>query len=116
MKIVLTGGGTGGHFYPLIAIAESMRMAASHDHLDVLDLYYYSDAPYDTTSLQAQRIRFDAIPSGKLGLSYSLFQKIGSAIKTLRGIVTALWKLFWLYPDAVVSKGGYASVPTSIAA
>jgi UDP-N-acetylglucosamine--N-acetylmuramyl-(pentapeptide) pyrophosphoryl-undecaprenol N-acetylglucosamine transferase len=116
MKIVFTGGGTGGHFYPLIAIAESMRIQAEKDHLDTLKLYYYSDVPYDNESLSTLSIRFEAIPSGKLGLSYSLFQKIASFLTAGRGVLVALWKLFWLYPDAVVSKGGYASVPTSIAA
>jgi UDP-N-acetylglucosamine--N-acetylmuramyl-(pentapeptide) pyrophosphoryl-undecaprenol N-acetylglucosamine transferase len=81
-----------------------------------MDLYYYSDIPYDDASLQSQRIRFIPIPSGKLGLSYSFFQKIASCIDTARGTAIALWQLFWLYPDVVMSKGGYASVPTSIAA
>ncbi len=116
MKIVLTGGGTGGHFYPLIAVAEAMRVQSNQDHLDILDLYYYSDVPYDEDSLRAERIKFISIPSGKLGLSYSIFQKLKSVLTVIRGISVAVWKLYVLYPDAVLSKGGYASVPTSIAA
>jgi UDP-N-acetylglucosamine--N-acetylmuramyl-(pentapeptide) pyrophosphoryl-undecaprenol N-acetylglucosamine transferase len=116
MKIVLTGGGTGGHFYPLIAITESLRNFASNDHLASLEVYYYSDEAYDEKALQAQRVHYVFIPSGKLGLSYSLFQKIASIFQATRGVCVALWELFWLYPDVVMSKGGYASVPTSVAA
>lgn len=116
MKIVLTGGGTGGHFYPLIAVAESIWIQASEDSISNLSLYYFSDKAYNELALRNQRMIFKEIPSGKLGLSYGFFQKASSALMVLKGIVIALWKLFVLYPDVVLAKGGYASVPTSIAA
>ncbi len=116
MKIVLTGGGTGGHFYPLIAVAESLWIQAAEDSISNLRLYYFSDKAYNELALRNQRMIFKEIPSGKLGLSYGIIQKAMSLLRVVRGILVALWKLFILYPDVVLAKGGYASVPTSLAA
>lgn len=116
MKIVLTGGGTGGHFYPLIAVAESLWVQASEDNISNLRIYYFSDKPYNELALRSQRVIFKSIPSGKMGLSYNFLQKFRSLGFVLLGVVTALWKLFVLYPDVVLAKGGYSSVPTAIAA
>ncbi len=116
MKIVLTGGGTGGHFYPLIAVAESLWVMAAEDSLTSLNLYYFSDKAYNELALRNQRIIFRSIPSGKLGLSYGFFQRISSLIAVMYGICVAVWRLFILYPDVILAKGGYASVPTAVAA
>ena len=42
MKILLIGGGTGGHFYPLIAVAEALNTMANEERLLELELYYSS--------------------------------------------------------------------------
>ena len=51
MKIVLAGGGTGGHFFPLIAIAEELRKIAESERIIELKLYYVSTEPYDKVAL-----------------------------------------------------------------
>jgi len=55
MKILLTGGGTGGHFYPLIAIAEELHKVADKAKIIDLKLYYMSDSPYDKRMLFENR-------------------------------------------------------------
>ena len=47
MKIVFTGGGTGGHFYPIIAVAEGVNEIIDREHIVGAKLYYVSDSPYD---------------------------------------------------------------------
>ena len=48
MKIVLTGGGTGGHFYPLVAVAEELNRIIDEENLADATIYYLADKPYNT--------------------------------------------------------------------
>ncbi len=108
-RFVLVGGGSGGHFYPLIAIASALQKKG------VSSLYYMGPEPYDAPLLTFMRITFVSCPAGKQR-RYASFQNVLDIFKTGAGILVALVKLFWIYPDAVISKGGYASVPVIIAA
>lgn len=115
MKIVLTGGGTGGHFYPLIAVAQEINTIADSEKIAHLEMYYFSDTPYDKEALFENRIRFVEIPAGKLRIYFSI-QNFFDVFKTLYGIMSAFWNLFKVFPDVVFAKGAYASFPTLFAA
>ncbi|HVW71944.1 MAG TPA: UDP-N-acetylglucosamine--N-acetylmuramyl-(pentapeptide) pyrophosphoryl-undecaprenol N-acetylglucosamine transferase [Candidatus Paceibacterota bacterium] len=115
MKIVFTGGGTGGHFYPLIAIAEAVGEIVNEQHLVPPKLYFFAPAPYDEETLFANDIAFVKIPSGKIRRYFSL-QNFTDAFKILWGICVSIGNLFSIYPDVVISKGGFGSVPVVIAA
>ena len=115
MKIVFTGGGTGGHFYPIIAVAESVRKVVDEEKILDLELYYYSDAPYDKEALFENGIQFREISAGKRRL-YGGFQNFLDLFKTGFGILQSVGSLFFLYPDVVFGKGGYASFPVLAAA
>jgi len=112
MRIVLTGGGSGGHFYPLIAIAESIRDNALSAQAD---LYYMGPDEYDKTALDSLNIAFVSCPSGKMRRYFSL-KNFVDIFKVFFGFFVALFKLFWIYPDAIMSKGGYTTVPVVLAA
>lgn len=115
MKIVFTGGGTGGHFYPLIAIAEAMRDVVAEQRILPPKLYYIADKPYDEEALFANDIIFLKASAGKVRRYFSL-SNVSDLFKTLGGFVSCFFILLKLYPDVVISKGGYASVPTVLAA
>lgn len=115
MKIVLTGGGTGGHFYPLIAVAEELLAEAERLKLADFKMYYFSDVPYDEIVLYETKLEFRSIPSGKNRLYFSIWNFI-DLFKVAWGVIVAVWKLFLIYPDVVFGKGGYASFPTLMAA
>ena len=115
MKIVLTGGGTAGHFYPLIAIAEEINAIADEDNLLHPELYYMSIEPYDKKALFDNGIVFKRVFSGKARLYLSLLNFI-DPFKLLFGVCKAVVDLYLLYPDVIISKGGYASVPAVFAA
>ncbi|HUY62182.1 MAG TPA: UDP-N-acetylglucosamine--N-acetylmuramyl-(pentapeptide) pyrophosphoryl-undecaprenol N-acetylglucosamine transferase [Candidatus Paceibacterota bacterium] len=115
MKIAFTGGGTGGHFYPAIAIAEAVRDIVREKRLLDPKLYYLAPDPFDEKALFENGIVFIRIPAGKLRRYRSLLNVTDSFV-TLLGTFAALVTLFSIYPDVVVSKGGYGSVPTVLAA
>jgi UDP-N-acetylglucosamine--N-acetylmuramyl-(pentapeptide) pyrophosphoryl-undecaprenol N-acetylglucosamine transferase len=115
MKILLTGGGTGGHFYPLIAIAEKLVEVADKQKIVDLKLYYMSDKPYDKRMLFENKIIFVQIPSGKMRTYFSI-QNFFDMFKTATGAFFGLLSMFFIYPDVVISKGGYAAFPAVFAA
>lgn len=114
MRIVLVGGGTGGHFYPLIAIAEAL-----HDRDQALakttDLYYFGPEQYNADSLARLNIKYRYCPAGKMRRYFSPLNFF-DLFKTLAGVVVATYKLYMLYPDVVMSKGGHTSLPVMLAA
>ncbi len=115
MTIAFTGGGTGGHFYPIIAIAEALRDMAREERLVEPKLYFLSSSALDEKALFENGITYIHIPAGKMR-RYASFRNLSDLLLTATGFFSALITLFRLYPDVVVSKGGYASVPTVLAA
>jgi UDP-N-acetylglucosamine--N-acetylmuramyl-(pentapeptide) pyrophosphoryl-undecaprenol N-acetylglucosamine transferase len=115
MKIVFAGGGTGGHFYPVIAVAQRINKIIAEEKIIGVKLYYLSTEPYDQEALFENDIQFEGIKAGKLRTYFS-FENFSDIPKTLIGILHALWKMFQIYPDVVFGKGGYASFPTLLAA
>lgn len=114
MKIVLTGGG-GGHFYPMVAVAEAIREISEKEKILNLELIYISDSPYDQKSLDDAGVRFAELKTGKNRLYFSI-ENFFDIFKTFFAIIKAIFLLYRLLPDVVFSKGGYPAVPVVIAA
>ncbi len=112
-RIVLVGGGTGGHFYPLIAVAQHIR--AHTEITGAVDLYYMGPDPYNAEVLNQHNIRYVRCPAGKRRRYFSL-QNYLDIFKNVFGVFVALGKLYAIYPDVVFSKGGFTSVPVVLAA
>ena len=115
MKIVFTGGGTGGHFYPIIAIAQKVNKIINDEKILGVKLYYISDSPYDKELLFENNLLYEEILTGKMRTYFS-FKNFSDIFKTFFGTINAIYKLFSIYPDVVFGKGGYASFPTVFAA
>lgn len=115
MKIVFTGGGTGGHFYPIIAVVEEIEKIVKEKKIIDPDLYFFGPNPYDERALFEHNITFVKTPAGKMRRYFSL-KNIIDPFKTAVGILQTTLSLYRIYPDVVFSKGGYGSVPTLLAA
>lgn len=110
VHIMLVGGGTGGHFFPLMSIADALREIAPNTHIR-----YIGPDRYDATSLTTRGIEYTWCPAGKRR-RYASFNNIIDIGKIFLGFFVALCKLYYYYPDVVISKGGYTSVPVVLAA
>lgn len=115
MKIAFTGGGTGGHFYPLIAVAERVNELIDRENIIGAKLYYISNSPYDKEILAEHGLIYEEVTSGKIRTYPSILNFIDS-FRIALGCITAIFKLFSIYPDVVFGKGGFASFPTIFAA
>jgi UDP-N-acetylglucosamine--N-acetylmuramyl-(pentapeptide) pyrophosphoryl-undecaprenol N-acetylglucosamine transferase len=115
MKIVFTGGGTGGHIFPIIAIIREIRKISS----DKVKIFYLG--PKDEFAqifLTDEEVKVKWIICGKLRryLNFaSFFQNIFDILKIPIGTLQAFVYLFFINPDLIFSKGGFGSIPTVIA-
>jgi len=115
MRIVLTGGGTGGHFYPLMAVADSLYEQSKEEKLiSDPDIYYLAPDSYDQEVLNKYGITYKSVQAGKSRPGFSL-KNFFDWFKTGWGIIRALWTVFVIYPDVIFAKGGYASFPVLVA-
>jgi UDP-N-acetylglucosamine--N-acetylmuramyl-(pentapeptide) pyrophosphoryl-undecaprenol N-acetylglucosamine transferase len=114
MKLVFTGAG-GGHFTPLIAVAESIRAQVFMQKISTPEMYFMSDKPYDERALFDNGIKFIEIPAGKLHV-FAALDSLFTPFKMFWGTCVALKELYGMYPDVIFAKGGYASFPVLLAA
>lgn len=115
MKILFTGGGTGGHFYPIIGVAQAIDKVVKEQHLLVPDLYYMAPTPYDARALFENNIIYRPISAGKIRRYFSILNFF-DLFKTAWGVIKATYAVYKLYPDVIFGKGGYASFPVLFAA
>jgi UDP-N-acetylglucosamine--N-acetylmuramyl-(pentapeptide) pyrophosphoryl-undecaprenol N-acetylglucosamine transferase len=115
MKIIFTGGGTGGHFYPIIAVAQKLNQLLEREKIANVELFYMSTEPYNERLLFDNKITFKKITAGKRRMYFSP-QNFLDIFVTAWGVVKSIFQMFALYPDVVFSKGGFASFPTLVAA
>jgi len=115
MRILFTGGGSGGHFYPIIAIAEEVLALSKEERLIAPKLFFMAPEPYDEGALFEHEIAFIRVSTGKLR-RYASLKNIADIFRTAWAVLKATVIMFRLYPDVVVGKGGFGSFPALFAA
>jgi UDP-N-acetylglucosamine--N-acetylmuramyl-(pentapeptide) pyrophosphoryl-undecaprenol N-acetylglucosamine transferase len=109
VTVVFAGGGTGGHLYPAIAIADALRARARRiafiGTADRLEATIVPQAGYDLHAIDSH-----SLPRRP---SLELLQTIAS---NLKGTVQSLGLLAKERPDIVIATGGYVSFPVALAA
>ena len=109
MRLIVTGGGTGGHVFPALEVA---RLAISEGH-DVL--YLGSNRGQESRVCERAKIAFHGFPSEPI---YSLKKPSGwlAVVQLVRARSMAIKRLKLARPDALFSTGGYSSAPVVSAA
>ncbi|HOX18676.1 MAG TPA: undecaprenyldiphospho-muramoylpentapeptide beta-N-acetylglucosaminyltransferase [Spirochaetales bacterium] len=108
--VVFTGGGTGGHVYPGLAVAARLR-----ERWDGRLVWIGSGKEVERRAVEAAGIEFLSVPSGKLRRELN-FRNLADAFRVLAGYFASRRLLKRLRPALVFSKGGYVSVPPCAAA
>lgn len=106
MRIVLTGGGTGGHLFPLVTVAEKIK----EKKFDTEFLFIGPDGKMENEIMAKYKIPIKNIQVGKMRRYFSFINFV-DFFKVIIGIFQSLWILLKYMPDAIFSKGGYASFP-----
>jgi UDP-N-acetylglucosamine--N-acetylmuramyl-(pentapeptide) pyrophosphoryl-undecaprenol N-acetylglucosamine transferase len=111
MKIILTGGGTGGHIYPALAIARGIKDRAPSADI----LYVGTQKGMESKIVPAAGINFRTIDVS--GLDRSSLLKAG---KSIMKFPLSFWQsrdiIKEFKPDIVIGTGGYVSYPVVLAA
>ena len=117
IKIAFAGGGTGGHIYPGLAIADELKTIASEKNVDIELFWFGNSSGMDRNIVEKSGSvnKFIGIPSGKLRRYFSL-KNFFDIFKIFAGFVASFFKLLFIRPIVLFSKGGFVSVPPCIAA
>jgi UDP-N-acetylglucosamine--N-acetylmuramyl-(pentapeptide) pyrophosphoryl-undecaprenol N-acetylglucosamine transferase len=125
MRIVLTGGGTGGHVAPFGPIIEALRLQyaqtkqtlpAELDPKQLEIIFVGVATPEAIEFFRHYDVPVVTIPSGKLRRYVSFKTVVDLGFRLPLGLLLALVRIWRLMPDVVISKGGFGSIPTVLAA
>ena len=113
MNIAFTGGGTGGHIYPGLAVAEQLKNLPAGRQARIF--WIGSSAGMDRALVEEAGIEFFGVPSGKLRRYFSL-RTVSDFFKVIAGFFAARKILKKQKVLLLFSKGGFVSVPPCAAA
>jgi UDP-N-acetylglucosamine--N-acetylmuramyl-(pentapeptide) pyrophosphoryl-undecaprenol N-acetylglucosamine transferase len=111
MRIVVSGGGTGGHIFPAIAVCEALRRAEPECDL----LYIGSIAGMESDIVPKTGVPYRAVTARKLRKVVSL-STIAVALSLVRGYQEARGHIRAFGADALVGTGGYVAASAAFAA
>ncbi len=110
MKIILTGGGTGGHIYPALAIANGIKQRSPSVEM----LYIGTEKGLESKIVPRSGLAFKTIDISGIDRS--------SMIKASKALIKFPYSFFQardiikdFKPDIIVGTGGYVSFPTVLA-
>ncbi len=120
IKILFTGGGSGGHIFPIIAVVRELRKLSSEkkNNKEFEFSYLGPRDEFANILLSQEGLKIKHILAGKLRRYFtvkSIFQNlIDILFKTPIGIFQAFLHIFFSAPDVIFSEGGFGSLPVVI--
>ena len=121
VKILVTGGGTGGHVTPALAVIQAVQAQAVGAGWTPEFRYVGSRHGVEQGLVEALGIPFAGVQSGKLRRAATVrglltLKNLSDALRVPVGISQAIGEVRRFAPDVVLATGGYVSVPPVVAA
>ena len=113
IRIAITGGGSGGHLYPLVSIVQALRKNVAQKGR-TLDIRYFGNPGLFAFLLESNGIKIYRIVSSRWR-AYADVRNFFDIFKFLWSLPQALWTLFWFMPDVCFSKGGPGALSVILA-
>lgn len=108
-KILLTGGGTAGHVMGNLAILPGLKEKGYEV------IYVGSKKGIEKGLIEKESLKYFPISSGKLRRYFDL-ENVTDVFKVIKGVFDAVGVIRREKPDLIFSKGGFVTVPVSVAA
>lgn len=105
-KIIIAGGGTGGHIFPAIAIANALRQKEP----DIDILFVGAKGKMEMEKVPEAGYRIEGLDIAGFNRS-SLFKNISLPFKLVKSFLQVRKIIADFKPDAVIGVGGYSSFP-----
>jgi len=114
MRILLTGGGTGGHIAPILAVVSEIKNIACEKNIQEIEFMLITPDEHFREALKKAGIKVEKIKAGKLRRYFDM-KNISDIVRIFIGITQSIFIIQKFKPDVVFSKGGFASVPAVFA-
>lgn len=112
MKLLIAGGGTGGHIYPALSIAKEFQKQGPDFKVEFVG----SPAGLETQLIPRENFKLHLISVGKLNYSGGVLKKIITFMSLPLALGKAVLLLKKRQPDFVLGVGGYVSGPVTLIA
>jgi UDP-N-acetylglucosamine--N-acetylmuramyl-(pentapeptide) pyrophosphoryl-undecaprenol N-acetylglucosamine transferase len=121
LKILVTGGGTGGHVSPALAVIRAIQDLAQNQPWQPVFRYIGSKRGIESKLATEAGLVFVGVESGKLRRAFKISgyftkENLLDIFRIPVGLIQSLWQVWKFHPQVVLSTGGYVSVPPIIAA
>src|SRR5215469_962292 len=110
MRVIVSGGGTGGHIYPALAVAAQLR---SQYQAEIL--FLGSDDGLETQLVPAAGLHLVTIKAGKVR-RYISWKTVKGVMRIPVGVFQAVEIVRRFRADVAFTSGGYVAVPAGMAA
>ena len=111
MRLIVTGGGTGGHIYPALAIADKFKEMDPETQI----LYVGNDEGIEKDVVPKAGYDFEMVDARWLNKS-NPYQLIKTSVRVMKGYLEARRVMKRFKPDVVIGTGGYVCFPVILAA
>ena len=115
MRVIVTGGGTGGHVSPAVSVITRLRERSEAEGWPLDILYIGSVAGVERRIMSGLGVAYAPIQTGKLRRYLSPQTPVDLLVRLPAGFLQALRHVRRYKPDVIFSTGGYVCVPTVVA-